>query len=84
MAEPKATVPVSRAEFYSTVALLFLFIFFATGINSDTVLGEIGSWILRIVMVGSSLAYSIMAIWQRRRHTNAKRGDIPDEAADRP
>jgi hypothetical protein len=68
MAGEKRTAAVSRAEFYSTVALLFLFpaiLFVAAGGFPDTLLRQVAVGFIYLAMIGMSIFYSIMAVRER-------------------
>lgn len=75
MAGEKRTAAVSRAEFYSTAAVLLLFpatLFLAAGGFPDTLLRQIATGLVFVTMIGASVAYSIMSVRERGRQTNEK------------
>jgi hypothetical protein len=88
MAEVKRAAGVSRAEFYSTAAMLFVLpaiLFLAAGGFPETLLRQIAAGLVFVAMVGMSITYSILAVRERGRQTDEKGpGAAPDAAADRP
>ena len=75
MAEEKRTSTVSRAEFYSTVAMVFLFpamLFLGSGGFPETLLRQVATGLVFIAMIGMSITYSIMAVRERGRQAKEK------------
>ena len=88
MAEEKRTTAVSRAEFYSTAAVLLLLpatLFIAAGSFPDTLLRQIAAGLVFVAMIGLSVTYSIMAMRERMWQTREKdRVAEPSTLSDRP
>jgi hypothetical protein len=88
VAEAKQATAVTRAEFYSTAALLFLFpaiLFLSAGGFPENPLRFASSGLVIVAMVGMSITYSIMAIKDRARRDNGGGpGDAPGSAPTRP
>ena len=75
MAEEKRTNTVSRAEFYSAVAQLFLLpaiLFLVSGGFPDTLLRQADTGLVFIGMLGMSITYNIMALRERGRQAREK------------
>jgi hypothetical protein len=72
MAEEKPTSGVSRSEFYSTVALLFLIpavLVMASVRFPEEPLRQIAVGLLYLAAVGMSVTYSVLAIRERSRRS---------------
>jgi hypothetical protein len=70
MADEKRSNTVSRAEFYSTVALVLLFpaiLFLGSGGFPETLPRQLVTGLVFITMIGMSIAYSILSIQERGR-----------------
>jgi hypothetical protein len=75
VAEAKQATAVTRAEFYSTAALLFLFpaiLFLSGGGFPENPLRLASTGLVFVAMVGMSITYSILAMKERARRNNGR------------